>query len=283
MLSKAYIHDLEDKIKHFDETSLTSSGSISELKRELTKIKDTETSASQYILDLETRLTKSDESVLALQQKVSILESECERREHELTTLQSRLEHLQRDAQGWRTDLEEREDQVHRLEAKLREREAALREAGEARERLSGMVKEVTAVRQDVDASSIRSGISGVSQDYQSESQYLELQRTHAATLADLADVSNKYQESIRDIADLQLQLQEAKVNASIPPSRLSESPERPTEVSSPRRRMTRGMSKDGLDAQSNGTGRRLVYRQAVSVESLHQRYAAFFLQPWLY
>ena len=105
------------------------------------------------------------------------------------------------------------------------------------------------------------------------ETQLLELQRTHAATLADLADVSNKYQEAIRDIADLQSQLQEAKVNASLPPSRLSESPERPTEVTSPRRRMARGMSKDGIDVQTNGSGRRLMYRQAASVESLHSRY----------
>ena len=255
---------------------MSSSGSITELKRELAKIKDTETHSSQYILDLETRLTKSDDSALVLQQKVATLEAECEKRSNEVAALQTRLEHIQRDAQGWRTNLEEREDQIHRLEGRLKEREAALKEAGEARQRLSVLVEEVSAARKDAETISVHSGISTLDQESATERQLLELQRTHAATLADLANTSSKYQEAIRDIADLQHQLHEAKVNASLPPSRVSESPERPAEVSSPRRRTARGMSRDTLDVQTNG--RRMMYnRQAISTESLHGRYAGLF------
>lgn len=202
------------------------------------------------------------------------METECQKRRDEVTTLQTRLDHLQKDSQGWRADLEEREDQIHNLEARLKDREAALKEAGESRERLNVLVNGVTEARKDADASSIMSSVSSVQkQDNPIETQLVELQRTHAAILKDYEQVSYDYKAALREIAELKLELEEAKVNASIPPSRLSESPERPAEVGSHRRRMTRGMSKDGLDVQSNGTGRRLFYRQAVSTESLHARY----------
>ncbi len=189
--------------------------------------------------------------------------------------MQSRLENLQKDSQGWRGDLEEREAQIQRLEARLKEREAALQDTGETRERLGGIVSDVTEARKNLEVASIRSDVSSISeQDNSIETQLVALQQTHTATLTDLSSVSAKYRDALREIADLAAQLEEAKVNASIPPTRLSESPERPTEVASPRRRMTRGMSKDGLDVQYNGTGRRLLYRQAASAESLHARYA---------
>ena len=270
---QAYIHDLEEKVKSFNEDSLSSSGSISDLKRELSKVKDAETHSSQYIADLEARLAKSDESVLSLQQSVERLEEECEARRADVRTLQTRLEQMQQDGEGWRSDLDEREKKITRMEAELKEREEALKTTAETRDRLGVIVNDVSAARKNLEVASINSEVSSVHEsDDSAESQLVALQQTHTATLADLSSVSAKYRDALREIADLAAQLHEAKVNASIPPTPLSESPERPTEVTSPRRRMTRGMSKDGHDGPLNGTGRRLLYRHAVSTESLHAR-----------
>ena len=270
---QAYIHDLEEKVKLFDEDSLTTSGSMSDLKRELAKVKDAEGHSAQYIAELEARLAKSDESVIALQQTVEQLEEECEARREDVKTLQSRLEQLQRDGQGWRADLEEREKKIQKMEVEFKEREEALKAMAENRERLGIIVNDVSEARRNLEVASIKSEASSIhTPDNPVEEQLVALQQTHTATLADLSSVSAKYRDALREIADLAAQLQEAKVNASIPPTPMSESPERPTEVTSPRRRMTRGMSKDGLDGPLTGTGRRLHYRQASSMESLHAR-----------
>ena len=80
-----------------------------------------------------------------------------------------------------------------------------------------------------------------------------------------------KYRDSLREIADLAAQLQEAKVNGPAPIREdVSETADpAPETPSPPRRRMTRG-AKD--EPQVNGQGRRLFFRQAASTESLHSR-----------
>ncbi|KAI0703557.1 kinesin [Cytidiella melzeri] len=274
--TEAYIHDLEEKVKLFNEDNLSSSGSISDLKRELAKFQSTESHSSQYIHDLETRLAKSDESVLSLQQSVERLEEECEARRAEVKSLETQLENIQRDGEGWRDDLEHREQKIQKMEADLLEREEALKAAAETRERLGAIVNGVSEARKNLEVSSAASTKSEVSSIHESdnvaETQLIALQQTHTATLADLSSVSAKYRDALREIADLAAQLQEAKVNASIPPTPLSESPERPTEVPSPRRRMVRGASKDGLDGQVNGSSRRILYKHPASMDSLHSR-----------
>ncbi|KAI0345257.1 kinesin-domain-containing protein [Trametopsis cervina] len=277
--TEAYIRDLEEKVKLFNEDSLSSSGSITDLKRELSKFRDTESHSSQYIIDLEARLAKSDESVLSLQQSVERLEADCEARREEVRLLEARLENIQRDGEGWRSDLEEREQKIQKMEAELREREEALKVAAETRERLGIIVNDVSEARKNLEVASIASNKSEVSSinepENTAEAQLIALQQTHTATLADLSSVSAKYRDALREIADLAAQLQEAKVNASIPPTPLSESPERPAEASSPRRRMVRGASRDGADVQFNGSSRRLLYRHPASMESLHTRSAS--------
>lgn len=273
VILQAYIRDLEEKVKLFNEDSLSSSGSITDLKRELAKFRDTESHSTQYILDLEARLAKSDESVLVLQQGVERLETECEARNAEVKSLSLRLENLQKDGQSWKSDLEERERKIERLETDLREREATLKAAAESRERLGTIMNDVSEARRNLEVASTKSEVSSINEpENPAESQLVALQQTHTATLADLSSVTAKYRDALREIADLAAQLQEAKVNASIPPTPLSESPERPAELPSPRRRLARGTSRDGLDLQMNGTGKRLLFRQAASTESLQGR-----------
>ncbi|CAL1705613.1 unnamed protein product [Somion occarium] len=277
--TEAYIHDLEEKVRLYDESNISSSGSITDLKREINKYRDTETHSTQYIADLEARLARSDESVLALRETVERLEQECQRRRDEAEAFQARLEALTQDGQSWRSDLEERERKVRALEQKMAEWEAKKKEASQDRDRLGGLVDEVAKARKDLEVASAASSILAPSEtssinesDRSLEAQLLSLQQTHTATLADLSSVTAKYRDSLREIADLAAQLQEAKVNAPTPLSELSESPESSSEASLPRRRLARGTSKDGLDVQYNGTGRRLFFRQAASVESLHSR-----------
>ncbi|KAJ7366871.1 hypothetical protein DFH08DRAFT_663778, partial [Mycena albidolilacea] len=85
----AYVRDLKEKMKTYDEFSITSSESMTDLKREVTRFRESESHSAKYIADLEARLAPTDESVLALQQTV---EAQCERRREEVTLLQGRLE-----------------------------------------------------------------------------------------------------------------------------------------------------------------------------------------------
>ncbi|KAI0928992.1 hypothetical protein AcV5_006383 [Taiwanofungus camphoratus] len=272
--NEAYIRDLEEKVKQYDESSVSSSGSITDLKREISRYKDTESYSSQYITDLEARLARADESVLSLRETVEKLEGECDRRSQEVEVLQSRLETLMRDGESWRTDLEERERKVRALELKMEEWEAKKKEAAADRERLGDLVDEVAKARKNLESvATTPTELTSASTetlntpDGSVENQLVALQQTHTATLADLSSVTAKYRDALREIADLAAQLEEAKVNA---PLASSESPERPTDIS-PRRRMNRGMVRDGVEVPINGA-RRPFFRQVASAESLHSR-----------
>ncbi|OSD08522.1 kinesin, partial [Trametes coccinea BRFM310] len=280
--TEAYVHDLEEKVRQYDESQMSSSDSITDLKREITRYKETETASSLYITELETRLAKADESVLALRETVEKLEKECEKRQQQVEALEARLEGLKQDGENWRSDLEQREARVRELEQKMQEWEAKRLAAGEERERLGDLVNEVAKAKQELEVPSpvktngattngASSEVSSINEvDGTLETQLVALQQTHTATLADLSAVTAKYRDALREIADLAAQLQEAKVNAPVPPA---ESPERAGELS-PKRRMHRGMVRDGQDSPNgaNGAGRRLFYRNAASSESLHSR-----------
>lgn len=276
------MHDLEEKIKQYDESNMSSSGSISDLKRELARFKDTESHSTKYIADLESRLARADESVLSLRHTVERLEDESERRRLEVEVLQDRLEHLQKDGESWRTDLEEREKRVLELEKKMQEWEAKKKEAGEARERLGGVVDEVTQAQKDLKANLTVNGASTTSlisgsttpKDSSLEEQMIALQQTHTATLADLSSVSGKYRDALREISDLAAQIQELKLSGAAPPSASLETPDRNSVDFGPhRRRMTGGRVRESSEGSTNSAGRRLFFRQAASAESLHSRY----------
>ncbi|RDB21522.1 hypothetical protein Hypma_011769 [Hypsizygus marmoreus] len=300
--TEAYVRDLEEKIKTYDESSVTSSESLTDLKREVSRFKDAESSSAKYITDLEARLGRADESVLALQQTVEKLENECDRRRDEVGMLQSRLETLRQDGESWRTDLEERERRVKELELKMVEWEKRKKEASDARIRLGSVVGEVASARRSLGVN--MAGTPGTSSgseesippspltetpvdglpssnpaqpphDPALENQFIALQQTHTATLADLSSVTAKYRDALREISDLAAQIQEAKLsNISIAESSRAESPsmEKPVDIPPYRRRITGGRVRDASDPQLNASGRRLFFRQAASAESLHGR-----------
>jgi kinesin family protein 4/21/27 len=279
---QAYVRDLEEKMKCCDETSMSSSESLTDLKREVSRYKEAELHSASYIADLESRLARSDESVLTLQQTIERLENDCERRREEVEALTSRLETLSQDGASWRTDLEERERKVKELEQKMEAWERKRKEANEDRIRLGDVVGEVELAKRSLESLNGRStkvnfpSTSGAStpaaMDLSVENQLVSLRQTHTATLIDLSSISKKYQDALQEIADLAAQIQEAKLsNPTIPETSAVDKVDTPLF----RRRMS-SKSREGLaDPPYDAAGRRLFFRHAASVESLHGRYVS--------
>lgn len=266
-------------MRSYDETSLFSNESLSDLRREVVRYKEAEAQSTTYIAELEARLARSDESILTLQQAVENLERSCERKREEIEILQMRLETLTKDGESWRSDLEQREKKVMELEVKMKEWERKRKEAGEDRTRLSSVVGEVEQARRGLEelnvanangSSTSSSSMSTPTKDPSVENQLAALQQTHAATLADLTAVSTKYHDALREIADLAAQIQEAKLsNPTIP--------EHPNllDTPTPMRRVVPSKARDSLteSAPSDLSGKRHFFRPAVSAESLHTKY----------
>jgi chromosome segregation ATPase len=276
-------------MKLCDETSVTSSESLSDLRREVSKFKDAEGYSTKYITDLEARLGRSDESILELQRTVERLEQECERRKEEAEVLQKRLDNLRRDGNSWRSDLEERERKLKDLEERMSQWQKKKNDAGEARTRLGNVVEEVASARRSLEiglaktslpSSPDESGDRDVSPTSHSslelalESQLASLQQTHTATLADLASISAKYRDALHEISDLAAQIQEARLgNMSTSASDTNDSPIGDKSIDFPpafRRRITSARAKETADLRLDT--RRVLYRQAASTESLHLR-----------
>ena len=292
LIAQAYIRDLEERLKAYDETSISSSESMTDLKREVTRFKDSEALSSKYIADLEGRLSRSDDSILVLQQNVEELEKECERRRHEIETLQTRLDTFRQDGENWRSDLEARELRVKQLEEKMVGWEQKRKDAAESRLRLGEVVEEVVSARRSLhvdlaNAPSLANASECPSPSLSSSheananemsstetAQLLALQQTHSATLADLSTISTKYRDALREISDLAAQIQEAKLsNLSIAESSSdSLDTDKLQDIPSLRKRVTSTRVRESVEVQMNPASRRLFFRQAASAESLHAR-----------
>ena len=108
------------------------------------------------------------------------------------------------------------------------------------------------------------------------------LQQRHSVTLAELEEVTSKYRDALREIADLSAQISEARLNSDTSSEVGSEAggsrivPRTPT---TGRRPHSRRETVDTLSAlsippsPSSGTSRRGFFRHAASSEGLHSRY----------
>jgi hypothetical protein len=188
--------------------------------------------------------------------------------------------------------LEERERRVAELEERLRKWEEAKEQAADDRARLGELVGQVSKARESLDIEVARaSGQEPVATAPPSENatelhaQYVSLQETHTATLADLSSVSAKYRDALREISDLAAQIAEAKLqNARVESADESSAPQYDSMSLGRRRGMAKrgdlsmfensGVHINGTGTTNgNGTGgRRLFFRQAASAESLHAR-----------
>jgi kinesin family protein 4/21/27 len=250
-----------------------------------------EAHSAQHIADLEARLAKADENVLVLRDTMESLELQSDSRRRQAEELDHQLRNLTKDGEGWRASLEEREQRVSELEEKLRQWEEAKDQAADDRARLGGLVGTVSKARQSLDMEVSRAQNSdaaekaAIPEDAALQAQYVALQETHTATLADLSAVSAKYRDALREISDLAAQIAEAKLqNVQIDaPEDVTAAPQYES-MSLGRRGIGKrvgleafehsGVSIGGSNSGSgNGTGgRRLFFRQAASAESLHAR-----------
>lgn len=229
--------------------------------------------------------------MLSLRTQVEKLENETQMKREEVEVLQARLNGILNDGESWRSDLEERERRILDLEAKMEEWQTKRREASEDRARLADINEEVQLARRSLEvdlqhvktsrpASPVQGQIAGkpeinIVTDTSGEEESLakkleDLQETHAATLADLSSMSDKYRDALKEISDLVGQINEIKLGS---PSSRSESPERsPDTPQSASRKRLGSRAREISDGQVNGAGRRLFFRQAASSESLHSR-----------
>ncbi|KIJ44279.1 hypothetical protein M422DRAFT_168492, partial [Sphaerobolus stellatus SS14] len=274
--TEAYVRDLEEKIKTYDESTSSSSTIVSDLRRELQQYKDRESHNTAYIADLEQRLTRSDEGILSLRERVQQLEDDVESRVQAAELLQKRLDELTSDGQAWRSDLEEREARLRDLEKQLQVWEEKKREAAEERERLDDVAEDVAKARRslEIDMKATADTSSANEEEQDLKEQFTALQQTHQATLTDLASVTDKYRDALREISDLAAQIQEAKLQSAIAPEPSDDGSDRIP--ATPRRRPPGGSLRSHRSGEfaigQNGAGRRSFFRQAASTESLHTR-----------
>jgi predicted nucleic acid-binding Zn-ribbon protein len=290
--TESYIRDLETKLKNIDETTESSNSSVVDLKREISQLQDAEAYSAQHIADLEARLAKSDENVLTLRSAVESLELQSESRRRQVEELERQLMNITKDSEGWRKELEAREQRVEELEERLKRWEEEKEQAADDRARLGDLVGTVSKARESLDIEVSRANDKEKSAPVQGTSelqaQYVALQETHTATLADLSAVSAKYRDALREISDLAAQIAEAKLQSATASG--AEAVEEPTppvydSMSLGRRRgMVKRMDlsvfeNSGVVNSTNGAvngngtgGRRLLFRQAASAESLHAR-----------
>lgn len=192
--------------------------------------------------------------------------------------LQRRLDELTADGRAWRNDLEEREAKLKQLENQLEVWEEKKRMVAEERERLDGVVDDVAKARHslEIDMQSTDNPLPTAKEEQNLREQLSVLQETHQATLSDLAAVTDKYRDALREISDLAAQIQEAKLQASIAREPSDDGSDRPVPPT-PRRRLTTGGSlrsprSGDFVGSPTGSGRRSFFRQAASTESLHAR-----------
>ena len=294
-----------------DENKESANISTADLKKEIARLLDVEAHSAQHIADLEVRLAKSDENVLSLRASVEQLEEDLASRQAQVEDLQKRMDGLSADSDEWRASLEAREARVSELEEKLKEWEVKKQVAAEDRERLGNLVDGVAKARQslDIEVARLQNGATEeakkdapadgaptdgaptdatptdatptdatpTKEQSDLQAQFVALQETHTATLADLSAVTSKYRDALREISDLAAQIAEAKLNSSPDSDPMADSPAPVYDTASVGRR--RGMQRrptgesiDSVGSTGSISSRRHFFRQAASAESLHVR-----------
>ncbi|KAG8884235.1 hypothetical protein FRB97_004740 [Tulasnella sp. 331] len=157
--ARTYVRDLEQKLKAFSDSSLSSEETLADLRKELAKHKGIEQSTSGYVADLEARLARSDADVTAFRTVVEKLEAEADRKSSEIERLETKLDELlagvgsqsRKDLEDWKTSLEDRERKVTDLERQLEEWQKIRHETGVERARLGSVVSGVERQQRDLE------------------------------------------------------------------------------------------------------------------------------------
>ncbi|GAA5911113.1 uncharacterized protein JCM6883_004273 [Sporobolomyces salmoneus] len=250
--TEAYVRDLEAKLKEVNDADESTGNAVTDLRKELSRNREQSETTELYIKELEARLAKSDESNHALQAQLQVLERDIERREEAYKELEGRLALL--DTSGEHklllAEIDEKDKRLIELERDLDEmRTTAAQEKEKLREiteRMGGEEEETMEARVSAAKRKILTPPDNPAEIDNDEFDPLErhdaststadslllvaslqeqmdqLKEAHAATLAELESAKVKYGDSLKEIEDLNSQVQEAKL---VPPRANSPSP----------------------------------------------------------
>lgn len=261
-----YVRDLEAKLKDYGDQDESHGSAVSDLRKEITKSREQSEKTEQYVADLEARLAKSDDVNASLRRHIDVLERDVQRREETYKELESRLAVLDTsgDHKLLLAEIDEKDRRVLDLERSLDELrlqtttaeseqqrlQKLAAEEREAKEELQSRVRTLERASVVLSPSKVRhepltprtpgdgaangdEGTSVVARDSVMitalEHQLATLQRNHDNTLAELEAANAKYRDSLKEIAELSAQSQEARLGSSLtgsnPPSPSADSP----------------------------------------------------------
>ncbi|GAA5822763.1 hypothetical protein JCM11251_004368 [Rhodosporidiobolus azoricus] len=249
--TEAYVRDLELKLKDVDDAGDAHGVAVADLRKELARNREQAETTELYVKDVEARLARADEANAALKRQVEVLEREIERREEAHRELEARVSLLDttNESKLLLAEIDEKDRRLLELERALddlktkadsAEGEAQLlqrlaEEEKAAKEELESQVRtlERTAtVRRsapdtpprtpgdsessDTTADAERAGVEDKQKEHDAvvalQARVEHLQAVHEEMVAQLDTAKGKYQDSLREIADLSAQVQESKL-----------------------------------------------------------------------
>ncbi|GAA5848159.1 hypothetical protein JCM8547_004426 [Rhodosporidiobolus lusitaniae] len=250
--TEAYVRDLELKLKDVDEAGDAHGLAVSDLRKEIQRNREQAETTEGYIKDLEARLAAADESNAALKLRIEVLERDLVRREEAHKEVEARVALLDttNESKLLLAEIDEKDRRVLELERALDDLKSKADKAeGEslrlqkiaeeektAKEELESTVRTLeraAVVRRSLpvpgapdpppqtpdDSASKEPSLNGGDETPKNDeaisalqAQVDSLQASHAAALADLEASQGKYQASLKEIEDLNSQVQEAKL-----------------------------------------------------------------------
>ncbi|CAG8542233.1 10754_t:CDS:2 [Paraglomus occultum] len=232
--AELYIKDLENKLERHADEQKKDQDLITDLRSKINQMKNNGSNSEGYIQDLETRLSKSEEARQQLVQTCERLEKRLQRQEESYQELEDRLKEadVEADKQTLLNALTDRNRRITQLEKKVEELINEVEKLRKLKEHehdhdhvshnrsistssiISDVDKDTPFTTPTTSKAATPTNERDNSSNAELEGKLADLQRIHGATVAEYMDVKTKYQACLDEIADLQSQLQEAKMMA---------------------------------------------------------------------
>ncbi|BGP45900.1 hypothetical protein JCM10450v2_001735 [Rhodotorula kratochvilovae] len=249
--TEAYVRDLEARLRDVDDADETHGAAVGELRKELSRNREQASSTELYIKELEARLASADEGNAALRRQIDGLERDIARREEAHRDLEARVQLLDTstDSKQLLAEIDEKDRRLVELERELDALKAQAGGAADEAARLQKLAQEEKAQKEelqsrvrtlengqartlvvtpprtpaersggDVDPLEAKEPASTAAADEQAalvkalQAQVAQLQLAHDETAVEFESAKTKYAESLREIEDLNAQVQEGRL-----------------------------------------------------------------------
>lgn len=243
--TEAYVRDLEARLRDVDDADESHGAAVGALRKELARNREQAAATEQHVQELEARLASAEEGNTALRRQIDVLERDVARREESHRDLEARVQLLDNsnDSKQLLAEIDEKDrrlldlereldalkvradgaaDEAARLQ-KLAQVETALKEELESRVRTleNGQARNLvvtpprTPALRSADADSLsppEPDAAPPTEVAALRAQVDKLRRAHAETTGELEMAKTQYAESLREIDDLNAQMQEARL-----------------------------------------------------------------------